>query len=248
MPLPTHAEYWMNRPDIDYIGPFVKAWAAFNAWHRHASGADQERPMLEYVKGAPNAVRRRVLPLLDNGNGTADALKLEQAIYDLHQNLDAIHFEVTRKNVNERISFRSVCINPRPLQGRRQERNGQEFKAGGVQGGAIKITVTSLRTKQVRFQDTQEQYDPNEVYALGSFTENLSKAQRSTLHRFYDGCNPRPMRDLVQGGGPALTIGTMQFHCSPDGPTVRIGGNHLCNEERAPSRRGGPRRSSSSLL
>ena len=50
MPLPPHAEYWMSRAEIDYVGPFVKAWAAFNAWYRHASGEAQERPMLEYVK------------------------------------------------------------------------------------------------------------------------------------------------------------------------------------------------------
>lgn len=216
MPLPPHARDWMSRAEIDYIGPFVKAWAAFNAWYRHASGEAQERPMLEFVKNVPNAVRRSILPLLDNDNVTADALKLKQAIYDLHQNLDAFHFEVTRKNVNERISLRSVCINPRPLQGRQQERNGQKFKVDRVRGGAIEITVTSLRTGQVRFQQTQEQYNPNEAYALRSFTENLSEAQRNTLRWFYDGCNPRPMRDLVQGDDPALTIGTMQFQCSPD--------------------------------
>ena len=174
MPLPPHASDWMSRAEIDYIGPFVKAWAAFNAWYRHASGEAQERPMLEYVKNVPNAVRRSMLPLLDNDNGTADALKLKQAIYDLHQNLDAIHFEVTRKNVNERVSLRSVCINPRPLQGQRQERNGQEFKVDRVQGGAIEITVSSLRTGHVRLQHTQKQYEPNEVYTLRSFTENLS--------------------------------------------------------------------------
>ncbi len=39
MPLPPHAQDWMNRAEIDYIGPFIKAWAAFNAWFRHASGS-----------------------------------------------------------------------------------------------------------------------------------------------------------------------------------------------------------------
>ena len=175
----------------------------------------QERPMLEYVKNEPNAVRRSVLPLLDNDNGTADALNLKQAINDLHQGLDVIHFEVTRRNVNERISFRSVCIRPRPLQGRRWERHRQEFKVNRVQGGAIEIIVRSLRTGTVRFQHAQQQYDPNEVYALPSFTEKLSESQRNTLRMCYEACNPRPMRNLVQGDEPALNIGTMQFQCSP---------------------------------
>ena len=112
MSFPPHATDWMKRADIDYIGPFVKAWAAFNAWYRHASNETQERRMLNFVKNEPNALRRQVLALLDNGNRTADALKLKQAIYDLHQSLDAIHLEVRRKSGNERISLREVCIDP----------------------------------------------------------------------------------------------------------------------------------------
>ncbi len=216
MTLPSHAADWMSRAEIDYIGPFLKAWAAFNAWYRHDSGQAQERDMLEHVKNRPNAVRRSILPLLDKNNETADALKLKQAVYDLQQRLDAIHLEVTHKGVNERISLRTVCIQSQPLQQRQHVRYRNEFKAERIQGGAIEITVTSQQTQQVRFKHTQEQYAPNEVYALPSFTESLTEDQRNTLIGFYDSCNPRPVRDLVMGGGPALSIGTMQFHCSPE--------------------------------
>ena len=168
------------------------------------------------MKSKPNSLRRRILPLLDNSKITADALNLKQAIYDLHQKLDAIHFEATHKGVNERISFRAVCIRPKPMQQESLTRYGQEFKAVKVQGGAIKITVTSLPTGYVKFQHTQEQYDPNEVYSLHDFTENLSEYQRTVLLQLYNDCNPRPMSDLVQGNGPTLAIATIQFHCSPE--------------------------------
>ena len=216
MALPLRAADWMSRAEIDYIGPFVKAWAAFNTWYRHASGKARERDMLEYVKSKPNPVRQRVLPLLGNGNKTADALNLKQAVYDLHQRLDDIHLEVMRKGVNERISLRTVCIHPKQLQNEQIERRGQEFKATKVRGGAIEITVRSLRTGQVKFEYTQSQYSPNEIYALHDFTVNLSEYQRTILRQFYDACNPRPMCDLVQGGGQALTIATMQFKCSTE--------------------------------
>ena len=97
MTLPAHAAAWMDRAEIDYIGPFVKAWAAFNAWYRHASGRLQERDMLDYVKNSPNPARRGLLPLLRGNADTAAALSLRQAVYDLHQCLDAIDFEITRK-------------------------------------------------------------------------------------------------------------------------------------------------------
>ena len=49
-----------------------------------------------------------------------------------------------------------------------------QFKAVKVTGGAIEITVTSLRTGKVKFQHTQKPYDSNAVYILPDFA-NLSK-------------------------------------------------------------------------
>jgi len=109
MALPPHAADWMNRAEIDYIGPFVKAWAAFNAWFRHASALQQERAMLDWIKGQPNPVRRGVLALLRNENDTSEAQALKLAISDLQIRLDGIHFEVTRKGVNER-NLTSQCL------------------------------------------------------------------------------------------------------------------------------------------
>ena len=217
MPLPPRAAEWMSRAEIDYIGPFVKAWAAFNAWYRHSSGQTQERAMLEYVQSQPNPVRQGILPLLDNDNETADALAFRKAVYDLHQSLDAIHLEVTRKGVNERISLRTVRTQLKPLNNERREYYRQEYKAVRVQGGAIEITVTSLQKEQkVKFRHTQLQYDPEAVYALPDFTANLSARQRTTLRQFYDACNPRPVRDLVRGNGPVLTIAAMRFQCTAE--------------------------------
>jgi hypothetical protein len=218
MALPPHAADWMNRAEIDYIGPFVKAWAAFNAWYRNDSGQTTERALLDFaVRHHNSRLRRHVLPLLANGNGVTEAEQLKLAICDLQQKLDAIHFEVTPKGRRERVSLREVCINP-PVnwQGDQQERSGQRYAARKVQGGQYEITVTSIRTGQVKLQHRQARYEPNDVYAQPEFTNNLSNPQRTTLRQFYDACNPRPMTDLVQGGGPALNISTMQFQCAAE--------------------------------
>lgn len=216
MALPPHAADWMNRAEIDYIGPFVKAWAAFNAWFRHASAENQERAMLDWVKGQPNPVRRGTLALLRNDNDTSEAQALKLAISDLQIRLDDIHFEVTRKGLNEQISLRSVCILPRHFNRERLERNGQEYKAERVTGGSIQVTVTSVRNGAIKFQHLQALYEPNAVYALAEFTLNLSSAQQTTLRQFYDGCNPRPMRDLLRGGAVRLQVGSMEFQCTPE--------------------------------
>jgi len=215
MALPPHAQEWMGKAEIDYIGPFVKAWAAFNAWYRHASGQATERAMLKFaIRDHNSHLRRHLLPLLTNGNGTAEAERLKLAICDLQQKLDAIHFEVTPKGRRERVSLREVCINP-PVNwnGDHLEKNRHSYTVTKIQGGQYQITVTSLQTQRVRFQHIQAGYDPAEIYTLPDFNNMLSEAQRIILRQFYDTCNPRPMTDLVQGGGPALEISTMQFQC-----------------------------------
>src|SRR5262245_12775230 len=139
MPLPPHAQEWMGRAEIDYIGPFVKAWAAFNAWYRHDSGAAQERAMLNYaVTNVNSRLRRRALPILKDGKATAESLALKQAISDLQIKLDAIHFEVTRKNgAAERVSLRRVCIRPRPINNEHRTRNNYEYRVRTIAGGDI---------------------------------------------------------------------------------------------------------------
>ncbi|MGQ7262912.1 hypothetical protein [Vreelandella sp. V005] len=214
MALPPHAQEWLERAEIDYIGPFVKAWAAFNAWYRHASGQSKERAMLNFAINDNNSrLRRRVLPLLENNNTTAEAERLKQAICDLQLQLDAIQWEVSPKGNIERVSLREVCIAPKHLQYEQSERNGQRFLARKIQGGHIEITVTSLSTGNVKFHFHQERYDPATAYAEQQFTANLSNAQQLRLREFYDACNPRPMVDLVQGSGPQLQISSMQFQC-----------------------------------
>ena len=220
MALPPHAADWMSRAEIDYIGPFVKAWAAFNAWYRHDSGRTQERAMLEYVKSQPNTLRQGILPLLDNGNATADAVRLKQAVCDLQRGLDDIQLEVTRNGVIEQISLRTVCIRLKHLQQEHLKFNDHEFKAVQAQGGAIEITVTSLHTGKVKFQHTQAPHDSNAVYTLPDFA-NLSESMRRTLRRLYDDCNPRPLCDLVQGNEPAFDLSDDAVQVQQRGPLVR---------------------------
>ncbi|MBD9626311.1 hypothetical protein IB279_25515 [Ensifer sp. ENS06] len=217
MALPPHAQEWMKKAEIDYIGPFVKAWAAFNAWYRHDSGQNSERAMLDFVVRNHNSrLRRHVLPLLSNGNVTAEAERLKLAICDLQQRLDAIQFEVRPKGRLERVSLREVCIRPLVnFQNDELVRNGQRYAAAKIQGGHYQITVTSTRTGNVKFQYVQAQYDANEMYAHPDFNNNLSQPQRTALRQFYDACNPRPMADLVLGGGPVLDVAIMQFQCLP---------------------------------
>ncbi len=171
--------------------------------------------MLNWVKDQPNAVRRGVLPLLRDDNETADALALQQAVSDLQRNLDAIHLEVMRKGVRERVSLRTVCISPRHFNNERREHRRHEFVARRVAGGEIEIVITSQQTGVIRFTHIQPQYDPAALYSLPAFLQ-LSNDQRTVLRELYDSCNPRPMRDLLRDGAPPMQIAAVEFQCTPE--------------------------------
>jgi hypothetical protein len=222
--LPPSAQLWKERAEIDHIGPFVKAWAAFNAWYRHASQAAKEAEMLAYVKTNPNPVRARVLPMLGNQNagpnefgegGEGKAFK--QSICDLQLALDAFQFEVTKNGNQERVTLRSVCISPKHLNQEVFNKNNHDYRIARIQGGGgrIEVTVTSTATQAVKFRHEQDQYDRNELFAQPGYVA-LSQAQRSTLQTFYFGADPRPMIDLTAGNGPELMIGTIPFNCTAE--------------------------------
>lgn len=66
MPVPREVHDWIARSEVDHVGPFVNAWAAFNAWYRHVARAfDTERDRLNFVRTQPNTMRSAILPLLD---------------------------------------------------------------------------------------------------------------------------------------------------------------------------------------
>ena len=48
--LPIEARLWKEKAELDYIGPFIKAWAAFNAWFRHETQSRSDRQGLTYVR------------------------------------------------------------------------------------------------------------------------------------------------------------------------------------------------------
>lgn len=223
MALPPHAADWMNRAEIDYIGPFVKAWAAFNAWYRHASGSRKDRDGLRFVKTQPNPVRSGIMPLLrpmlrdGHGNIIPDgepAQKLKLLIRDLHVCLDGFHIEVTRdEDVVERISFRSVCISNGAALPQSSDSYGLRYRVEKANGG-WQCTVKSIANPaNVRATIPTGGFDVDALQAHEQFAA-LSGAQRATLLEVFNRCNPRPFTDLFAGGGAGIVASDITFRCS----------------------------------
>lgn len=220
--LPESARLWLERADIDYIGPFVKAWAAFNAWFRHASSTRRDVDGLSYVKNQPNPVRNAIVPHLQpvqrNAHGdilpdAEAAQKFKLLVRDLHVCLDSFHIEMTRDDTVERISFRSVCLGRGANLPQSSESYGLRYRVEKANGVWRSVVCSVADPSNVRATIELPNFDIN---ALQDHTHYgaLSPAQRATLLALFQRCNPRPMTDLITGNGGPIRAGDVEFRCS----------------------------------
>ena len=220
--LPENARLWLERAEVDYIGPFVKAWASFNAWFREASGQRKDSDGLRYVKQQVNPVRSAIMPLLEpvqtdvHGNLKPDgeeAQKFKLLIRDLHVCLDTFHIEVVRNQVLERISFREVYLGRVANTPQTLDYNRMRYRVDKA-NSLWKSTISSIANPaDVRADIQQAKYDIAELQSHQDFA-NATANQRSRLLGLYQQCNPRPRTNLFEGHVERIAAGDVDFKCT----------------------------------
>jgi hypothetical protein len=218
--LPRNAQLWKDKAEIDYVGPFVKAWAAFNAWFREETNSRSDRLGLNYVRDQANPVRAAILPLLQprgndlNGRPRQDtevAQEFKLLVAELHVRLDAYRLEVFQNNALEQISFRSVCLRrginlPQTTIYRRIT-----YTVNKANGAWCSVVVQSDGSEKLKIE--QAEYSTEELIIHNRFVTALSAEQRDQLRNLYQQCNPRPISNLLIGNEPPIVAGDIEFRC-----------------------------------
>ncbi len=99
---------WKQLVEVDWLGQYVKAWVAFNAWysnnfrHPDAGKRFRDREIIEKIKNDEGNVRSKVERLL-SGEGS-DQKSFQTNLADLHKSLG----DVTVKLSGIRVSFEEV--------------------------------------------------------------------------------------------------------------------------------------------
>ena len=221
--LPNNARLWKERAEIDYIGPFVKAWAAFNAWFREEAGSRKDRVGLEYVKTRVNPVRSEIIPLLrppENGPDgrprpeSEEAQELRLLIAELHRFLENYQIEVVRDDeVLERITFTSVAIRPRVQLPQFTVSRAVTFTVD-KQNGQWMSTVRN-RNGRVAATITQADYDEAQLVVHPQYAA-LSVTMQGHLRGLYQVCCPRPLSNLLVGAERPIVAGELEFRCTSE--------------------------------
>lgn len=212
MPLPSEVTDWIARSEVDHIGPFVNAWAAFNAWYRHVSQSTQDRDGLNYVRTRPNSVRGAILPMLDPlTDDTPAAGDFKALIAALHGALEGYRLETVHKGKVETVSFRGVPIHPPEPLPYSWTYSGCVYQIAKVNRQWVSTVTNRAGEEVVRF--TQDEYDERGLTGSEQFGW-LSLTQQTQLKACYQWCNPRPMTDLLNNDETPIAVGTITFTCT----------------------------------
>ena len=169
-------------------------------------------------------MRSSIKPLLrpartdGHGNLVPDdepAQKFKLLIRDLHVCLDKFHIEVTREEIVEQISFRSVCLGRGPNLPQTHDAYGLRYCVEKVHGQWKSSVRTIANVPAIRAEIVQDGFDIDGLQGHEQF-ESLSQNQRSNLLYLYRSCNPRPFTDLFVGDGRRIVAGDIEFRCSDE--------------------------------
>ena len=102
---------WIEKSEPDFYTLFIKAWIPYNSWYIHNFYDEDASPrrandkeIIGYIKNNSNVYKDKIITLLRNGDNESKKFKL--LISSLYYQLE----NTPIPDVNEKISFNSICI------------------------------------------------------------------------------------------------------------------------------------------
>jgi len=206
---------WLRMSDIDYLGQFVKAWLAFNAWYRSAYTETQDRKIIEEIKWQSNPVLNTLRPKLESPSDEAVQFRAEIAM--LHQRLDNYEIASGKGDLKNRIYFRRVFLRHNPPSVESEKRYGIKSEARLLANGQVEASVTRENGGTL-FLLSACRFNLDALRALSDFTA-LSLPQQNALIRVYCKVSPEWVCDLIshqEPDVPKIVCGAYTFHCGRD--------------------------------
>jgi hypothetical protein len=209
---------WEQLSAVDYLGAFVNAWLAFNAWYRSAYNENQDRKIINEFKWQPSVVRSKIIPLLTASSEEAEQLRADVGL--LHHRLENFHLHSGKDPNKERITLTNVYLRENVPTSQTTNIYGLTFEVSPGGAGVSPKQVTSKvsnRRGAVLLFFTQPSFDPAELEANADFQSNLNANQRGQLLALYRNVNPKIIGDLLTMGQlTPIKCGAHDFKCTPD--------------------------------
>ena len=207
-----NAQRWLDLSEVDYLGQFVKAWLAFNAWYRAVYSQSQDRQIIIDFKWGNNVARSKLVPLLTSS--AEEGVELRSNIGLLHNRLENFHLHSGKHTETIRISFKAIYLKASPLMTDRASRYGIVYEVtrggAGVPAKQVKSVVVNSTGSNV-FTLTQQKYDIAELESTPTFINSLAANQQGALRAVYRKVDPNVVVDLTNSGKPPIQCGAHTF-------------------------------------
>ena len=196
-------QQWRRLIEIDWLGQYVKAWIAFNAWYRNVfPPSDKEWQIIEAIKDDEGDICTKIENLLSGGSSLQKSFQSD--IADLHNSLSV---GKGIKSKGKRISFESI-EDYKHAKNIKITKSKILYKIEIDRKKKERIVTVEDSSKATIFDKTinrkEERGDLDDIWFDG-----LSKAQKSTLNGLLE--ESKPIHNLLASDSDNLDIGGFKF-------------------------------------
>ena len=191
---------WRGLIEVDWLGQYAKAWAAFNAWYRNSFDLHSDRNIIDAIKNDEGYICSKIEDLLSGDS--SDENSFQSDVADLHRSLS----DTVIKSNSNRTSFHEI-EDYQHAKFVEEIKNKISYKIEINRAERKRIvTVTKPNGTQI-FCDTIRRREENSLDTQQF--PSLSKAQERTLKGFLK--ESAPMHNLLYDGIDHLEIGSFKF-------------------------------------
>lgn len=206
-------DQWLRMAEVDYLGHFVKAWLAFNAWYRSAYNSHSDRAIIDEIKWHPNQIGNKLRPLLINIS--EDGAQFRAEIGLLHHRLENYELYCGKGTEKERITLTNIYLKENPLVTQSGLNRGYSFLVERMPNKQVR-TEARKRKGEIIFDCFQARFDLPDLEANPGFKNGLTVNMQAFLRQLYRKISPRLVEDLTSGTEREIKCGAHEFRCGRD--------------------------------
>ena len=191
---------------MDWLGQYVKAWIAFNAWYRNCFNLKKDWKIIDAIKNDEGDICSKIENFL-LGNGS-DQETFRSAVADLHRSLS----DTVIKSKDRKISFEAIedygyADSVDEIKNKVSYRIEIDIAEKKRLVTITKSNGMAIYREIINRNQERDNFDLQNV-------DTLSHAQKGTLGGFLK--ESSPIHDLLHYGSNPLEIGSFKFINNPN--------------------------------
>ena len=209
--------HWKRLIEVDWLGQYVKAWVAFNAWYRNTIKPDPgedpfgDREIIDKIKDDEGDICSTIEGFLSRDG--LDEKSFQSDLADLHKSLDM----VVVKSKEKKISFEGIEDYQYAKSIDKTERHGVTYEVKVDKNQKKRVVTVTAKSGNELFNETitkrkEKDFQGEnwfENLVKSGFFERLSTTQRNYLKGYLE--DSSPIHNLLIPNNAVTIIGTYKF-------------------------------------